>query len=237
MIRVSAAATSAASINRVLLPTERQVFTVRQHPAILIGPTALALAGLIAAPIIAALLPARPGGLALAVWGAWLLLVVRWARRAGNWAFAFLVLTSDRIILVTGLLTRTMTIIPLRVVDDVSLQRSPAGLMLGFGEFVVASRAPDQVLQKIEYVPYPEDIYLEICNLIYAPVEVSCPLCHGAERVFQRPQEPDETVAGDDDYKVADESGQTRDSLLAAGYLEMICPRCGGTGTVAAADD
>ncbi len=40
---------SPVAINKYLLPREVQVATVRQHPAVLIGPIALALGGLLLA--------------------------------------------------------------------------------------------------------------------------------------------------------------------------------------------
>ena len=44
-------ATGPAAVNRYLLPNEQQVITVRRHPAVLIGPSVLTLAGLLAAGV------------------------------------------------------------------------------------------------------------------------------------------------------------------------------------------
>lgn len=237
-MRVSAAATGGpAIIYRLLLTHERQILTVRQHPAVLIGPTTLALAGLVAAPFVASALPAGPPDLGPVVWGVWFILLIRLAWRITGWTTAFLVLTSERILLVTGFFTRTVSIIPLQAVNDISIRRSLGGQLFGFGEFLITSGAPDQVLQKIEYIPYPEELYLEMCNVVFPAEKVTCPLCRGAERVFQRPQDPAETSGGAEEYKVGDERDRPRDSLLADGYLEIICPRCGGEGTVSAEDD
>ena len=51
-IRVVPNETVPASIYRVLLPHERRVITVRFHPAVLIKPVALALAGLAVAGLL-----------------------------------------------------------------------------------------------------------------------------------------------------------------------------------------
>ena len=234
IMRLSAVATGGpAAVQRLLLAHESQVLAVRQHPAVLVGPAALALAGLVAAPIVASALPASPPDLGVVVWGAWLVLLVRLAWRIAGWTAAFLVLTSERIVLITGTVVRTVSIIPLQAVNDVIMRRSAGGQLFGYGELLITSGAPDQVLQKIEYIPYPMELYREICGVTFPAEKAPCPLCKGAERVFQRPQDLD--ASGDaENYKVADESEQTRDSLLADGYLEIICPECGGDGTVPA---
>jgi hypothetical protein len=41
-----------AAVNKYLLPHEHQVITVRKHPAVLIGPIAIALAGLLIALVV-----------------------------------------------------------------------------------------------------------------------------------------------------------------------------------------
>ena len=53
--------------------------------------------------------------------------------------------------------------------EKASVWRSwPArGQLLGFGEFVVESAGQDQALRHIEYLPYPEQLYLEVCGLIF----------------------------------------------------------------------
>ena len=58
-IRVVPNETVPASIYRVLLPHERRVITVRFHPAVLIKPVALALAGLAVAGLVS-VIPASP---------------------------------------------------------------------------------------------------------------------------------------------------------------------------------
>jgi len=82
-----------ASVNRYLLPHERQVITVHQHPAILIKPVFWVLVGL-----------------ALAGW-----------------------LTNS----------------------------------IAQGKFILESAGQDQALTDVDYLPYPEQLYLEVCGLIF----------------------------------------------------------------------
>ena len=39
--------------------------------------------------------------------------------------------------------------------------------MLGYGKFVVESAGQDQALQTVDHLPYPEQLYLEVCGLIF----------------------------------------------------------------------
>ena len=39
--------------------------------------------------------------------------------------------------------------------------------MLGYGEFVLESAGQEQALRTIPFLPYPEQLYLEVCGLIF----------------------------------------------------------------------
>jgi len=160
-------ATGPAAVNRYLLPNEQQVITVRRHPAVLIGPSLLTLAGLLAAGVLSATLLHSNGTLVTVVWVAWLVLFVRMIWKAINWAVDFFVVTSHRILLTSGVLTRKVAMMPLTKVTDMSFQRTFAGRMLGFGEFIVESAGQDQALRNIDHIPYPEQLYLEVCGMLF----------------------------------------------------------------------
>jgi uncharacterized membrane protein YdbT with pleckstrin-like domain len=160
-----------ASVSKYLLPNEQQVITVRRHPAVLIGPSLLALAGLLAAAVLSATILHSYGVLAVVVWLAWLALFVRLIWKAINWAVDFFVVTSHRILLTSGVLTRKVAMMPLTKVTDMSFQRSFAGRMLGYGEFIVESAGQDQALRTIDHIPYPEQLYLEVCGMLFGSDE------------------------------------------------------------------
>jgi hypothetical protein len=48
-----------------------------------------------------------------------------------------------------------------------SFQRSFSGRLLGFGEFIVESAGQDQALRNIDHIPYPEQLYLEVCGMLF----------------------------------------------------------------------
>ncbi|MFL6189453.1 MAG: PH domain-containing protein [Actinomycetes bacterium] len=69
--------------------------------------------------------------------------------------------------LATGVITRKVNMMPLAKVTDMTFQRSPMGRLLGFGEFILESAGQDQALTNVDYLPYPEQLYLEVCGLIF----------------------------------------------------------------------
>ena len=162
MRQVSPAASVPASVNRYLLPHERSCITVRKHPAELAGPLILVSGGLVAAgeltrplsapedrlgsvPARPAVLPAAGGSLAGDV-----------LRRDG-----YADDPGQRVVV------RKVAMMPLARVTDMSFQRSALGRLLGYGEFIVESAGEEQALRSIDFLPYPEQLYLEVCGLVF----------------------------------------------------------------------
>ncbi len=156
---------SPVAINKYLLPREVQVATVRQHPAVLIVPSAQALGGLLVAGILSATIVS--GILGAIMWVAWLVLFVRLIWKVVNWSVDYFVVTSERLLLTTGFLTRRVNMMPLTKVTDMSFNRSFPGRLLGYGEFIVESAGQDQALRNVEFIPYPEQLYLLICGMLF----------------------------------------------------------------------
>ena len=154
------------AVNKYLLPREEQVATVRRHPAVLIAPSALAVAGLLVAGVLSATV-LRGNALVWVVWLLWAGLVGNMIWKAVNWAVDYFVVTSERILLTSGVLTRKIAMMPLTKVTDMSFQRSFAGRMLGYGDFIVESAGQDQALRTVDHIPYPEQLYLLICGMLF----------------------------------------------------------------------
>lgn len=155
-----------ASVNRYLLPHEHQVITIRRHPAVLMGPVALVLGTLILAGILSNTLASTSAALA-AVWWLWLLVLVWFVWRIAEWSVEYFVITSARLLFTTGLITRQVNMMPLAKVTDMRFERSLLGRLIGYGEFIMESAGQDQALSKITFVPYPEQLYLEVVGLIF----------------------------------------------------------------------
>jgi membrane protein YdbS with pleckstrin-like domain len=164
---LSRVATGPSAVNRYLLPNEQQVITVRRHPAVLIGPSVLTLGGLLLAAVLSTtVLHGSDTGIVV-VWLAWLVLFVWLVWKAVNWAVDFFVVTSHRILLTAGVFTRKVNMMPLTKVTDMSFQRTFAGRIFGYGEFIVESAGQDQALRNIDHIPYPEQLYLEVCGMLF----------------------------------------------------------------------
>jgi uncharacterized membrane protein YdbT with pleckstrin-like domain len=162
-----------ASVNKYLLPHERQVITVHQHPAILIRPIFEVLIGLAIAGWLSSSIAHGNNTVILIIWIVWAVLVVRLGIKVWQWSVDYFVVTSQRFILTTGIVTRKVNMMPLAKVTDMSFQRSAMGRILGYGEFILESAGQDQALSNVDYIPYPEQLYLEVCGLIFKDKEES----------------------------------------------------------------
>jgi membrane protein YdbS with pleckstrin-like domain len=165
-LRVVPNETVPASVYRVLLPHEVQVITVRFHPAVLIKPVALAIAGLAVAGLLS-VIPHMPGTVLLVIWLAWLILLIRLLYSIYVWLEDYFVVTSQRMLLATGVLKKSVDMIPLTKVTDMRFERSAMGRLLGYGTFLVESAGKDQAFGRVNHLPYPEQLYLEVCGLIF----------------------------------------------------------------------
>jgi hypothetical protein len=151
-----------ASVNRLLLPHERSVLTVRMHPAALAGPLVLACGGLAAARNLTSR-SARPD----MIWGACLVLPLHFLRRLAAWPVSYVAVTDKRIMVIGGLASRTAAAMPVDKVTGLMLQRTVPGRLLGYGTLVVTSPGRRQAFRKVRYLPYPEQLYLEIALVLW----------------------------------------------------------------------
>jgi uncharacterized membrane protein YdbT with pleckstrin-like domain len=154
-------------VNRYLLPHEHQVITVRRHPAVLIKPIAVVLAGLAIAAVISTTIARHNGTAVAAVWILWGVLLLWLVYKVVEWSVDYFIVTSRRMLLATGVFTRKVAMMPLVKVTDMSFQRSALGRLLGYGEFILESAGQDQALRVVDHLPYPEQLYLEVCGLIF----------------------------------------------------------------------
>lgn len=167
MSRVATTKNEQAAVDKYLLPREIRVATVRRHPAVLLGSSAQAIGGLLAAAVLSATVLRGKTVLEAIVWAGWGVLMARLIWNAVNWAVDYFVITSHRILLTSGVFTRSVAMMPLSKVTDMSFHRSFAGRMLGYGDFVVESAGQDQALRRIDHIPYPEQLYQVVCGRIF----------------------------------------------------------------------
>jgi len=149
-------------VNRYLLPHERSCITVRKHPAELAGPLILVSGGLVAAGELT-----RRSVRPKIVWGAYLPVLLYFLQRVAARQATYFTVTDNRMILVSGFVVRKVAMMPLTRVTDMSFRRSALGRLLGYGEFIVESAGQEQALRTINFLPYPEQLYLEVCGLVF----------------------------------------------------------------------
>lgn len=164
---ISPGANPPADVDRYLLPHEQEVITVRKHPAVLLAPFAWAAIGLVIAAVATETVLRHASGLTWVVWAAWGIVFLRFLWAAINWAVDYFVVTSHRFILTSGVFSRKVAMMPLVKVTDMTFQRSALGRMLGYGTFILESAGQDQALSTVDHIPYPEQLYLEVCSLIF----------------------------------------------------------------------
>jgi uncharacterized membrane protein YdbT with pleckstrin-like domain len=155
------------AVNKYLLPHEHQVITVRKHPAVLIKPILVVLIGLVIAAVVSTTVARHQAGVVGFVWIAWALLLPWLFYKVWEWTQDYFIVTSRRMLLATGVITRKVAMMPLVKVTDMSFQRSSLGRLLGYGEFILESAGQEQALRVVDHLPYPEQLYLEVCGLIF----------------------------------------------------------------------
>ena len=156
-----------AVVNKYLLSSEkRRPIVRRRHPAVLIPPIARALGGLLVALAMSATILHNNKLLLTIVWALVGFLFLRLFSNAADWSVDYFVATPERLLLISGASTRKVKSLQLTKVTDISYEHS--GKVLGYGKFIVESADQRQELRSIDYLPRPEQLYLEICGLIYS---------------------------------------------------------------------
>ena len=157
------------SVRRYLLEQERLVAAERWHVAWLLRPALAPLAALVALGWFLTQLP--PGHfvndlLAIVLVAALLRFGWLWL----EWRNERLVVTDRRLLMVTGLFTRRVAVMPLRKVTDMTFVQPFVGRMLGrrgWGTFVFESAGQEGRLNRVENLPHPDELYQALTDQIF----------------------------------------------------------------------
>ncbi|NIH82393.1 MULTISPECIES: PH domain-containing protein [Amycolatopsis] len=150
-----------------LLDTERRVVRVRRHWAYLAWDTFEAIALLAICVMVSYLLPPSLWVVQNILWYAALLVVLVYAFKVIEWWVERLVVTDKRFVLTTGVFTTKVAMMPISKVTDLTYERTWWGRMFGYGTVVVESAGQIQALNRIEFLPSPEDFYDTISELVF----------------------------------------------------------------------
>lgn len=156
------------SLDKYLVPNEeRVVFVVRRHWTILTEPILTTLGSGIVMVLLDLVLAEKFADLANIIFLAWLVVLGRLVFHIIEWHDSWFGSTQRRLMLIHGLVTRKVAMMPLEKVTDMSYGRSPMGQLLGYGEFVLESAGQEQALRSVTHVPHPDQLYRLLLSTMF----------------------------------------------------------------------
>ena len=156
-------------LERYLVPTEGIVFMLRRHWLVLFEPVGSVILGVVLILWLDSVMSG--GGLRIRdiVILVWLVLLARMVWKIVDWHMELFICTDRRLILLHGIVTRKVDMMPMAKVTDMRYDRSLMGMILGYGVYVLESAGQDQALTKVNFIPEPDLHYQQISQVIFAP--------------------------------------------------------------------
>ncbi|MGH3544402.1 MAG: PH domain-containing protein [Mycobacteriales bacterium] len=157
------------SVAKYLFTSERYVGEWRRHWIKIVGWIVLgALSPFIVGYVVGLIGSANSVAtwVLLAVWFVGLLFI---AWQVYEWWHERFVLTNKRVMLITGVFSRRVAMMPLARVTDMAYEQSLLGMMLNYGSFILESAGQDQALTNVKPLPHPRELYLLFCQEMYDP--------------------------------------------------------------------
>lgn len=151
---------------KYLLPGEEAVINQRRHWAVLARPAVravpVALLGLW-------VLTVDPGNRVTSIVGLLLVVgaLVYLGLAVGEWWVRHFLVTKRRVLMTSGVIVRTVAVMPLRRITDLTYSETLVGQLLGYGGFRFESAGQDQALSSISYLPDAKTLYDEISGLLF----------------------------------------------------------------------
>jgi uncharacterized membrane protein YdbT with pleckstrin-like domain len=153
-------------IDEYILPTERRILRVRAHWFLLLRDIAESGLAMVALVLLQSYLPSSTVVNTL-TWYGGVVVVGRLTILVIDWWVERIVITDQRVMMSTGIITQRLAMMPLRKVTDLTFQQTLLGRMLGYGTMVVESAGQIQALNRIEYMPKPDEIYEALTEMIF----------------------------------------------------------------------
>jgi membrane protein YdbS with pleckstrin-like domain len=151
---------------KYLLDDEEAVLSTRRHWAVLIEPTVKFLPVFVAGGWLFLLDPdngfTTTLGLAVVV-----VALGYYGLRVAEWWMRHFIVTKRRVLLTSGVIVRTVTLLPLRRITDLTWQETLLGQVLGYGTFRFESAGQDQALRHLTYMPDAQGLYREVSRLLF----------------------------------------------------------------------
>ena len=156
----------------LLVPEERVKVVTRRHWAVLIEPTVKFVPAFLAGGWLLIFDPdnrvSSTAGLLVLV-GA----LVYYALHVWEWLLRHFIVSTRRVLLTSGIIVRTVTLLPLRRITDLTWQETLLGNVLGYlklgdyGTFRFESAGQDQALRHLTFVPDAAELYVQVSKLLF----------------------------------------------------------------------
>ncbi|MEU5562483.1 MULTISPECIES: PH domain-containing protein [Micromonospora] len=164
-------------VARYLFPTERYRGEWKRHWIHLATPILIGIAATFVLGYLSGFLAGQDVGalttVAVLLWFA----VMGWvAWRVADWWYDRFILTNKRVMVVNGIITRRVAMMPLVRVTDMKYEQTPTGRALNYGTFVLESAGQEQALREIKNLPNPNELYLRVVEEMYEPQAVEARL-------------------------------------------------------------
>ena len=158
------------SSERYLAEGERPVLEVHRHGMVVAGPILQTVFVVFAAALIGSFfsLEDKTDAIDTIVGLVAIFFVLRLAWKLILWRHERIVVTDQRIFDVSGVLTRSVATVPLEKVTDMTYRRTLGGRMLGYGDLIFETAGQMQAMDRIEYLPRPDDFYRTVTSLVAA---------------------------------------------------------------------
>jgi uncharacterized membrane protein YdbT with pleckstrin-like domain len=153
-------------VEKYLLSGEEAVVVTRRHWAVLIEPTAKFLPVFL---IGGWLLLFDPENRVTSSAGLLVILgsLIYYGLRVGEWWMRHFIVSRRRVLLTSGVIVRTVTLLPLRRITDLTWQETLLGQLLGYGTFRFESAGQDQALRHLTYMPDAQTRYRQVSELLF----------------------------------------------------------------------
>ncbi|MEV0395442.1 PH domain-containing protein [Polymorphospora rubra] len=164
-------------VARYLFPTERYRGEWKRHWVHLSTPLLIGVAATFVLGYLSGFLAGQEFGgvttIAVIIW----LGIMGWvAWKVADWYFDRFILTNKRVMVVNGIITRRVAMMPLLRVTDMKYEQSPLGRALNYGTFVLESAGQEQALREVKHLPNPNELYLRVVEEMYEPQAVEARL-------------------------------------------------------------
>jgi uncharacterized membrane protein YdbT with pleckstrin-like domain len=153
-------------VRKYVLSGEELTVATRRHWAVLVEPTARWLPVLVLGGWLFLLDPENRVTTWLGALVALAALAV-YALRVGEWWMRHFIVTNRRVLLTAGLVVRSVTLLPVRRITDLTWKETLFGNLLGYGTFRFESAGKLKALSEITYLPHAEELYRKVSRLLF----------------------------------------------------------------------